>query len=132
MSKLKKLMKRFLPREFFSEYQAVVLSRGRRGEVNKYFRGGPDRYEFEFTLKHDSVFVVKIGKAFGREGRFQGVPTDFMPLQGRELPQVLALSGRRYGLQPGDTWLVKVRIQTFDESTRENVLDIYVTKAEAD
>ncbi|MBN2053487.1 hypothetical protein JW905_01110 [bacterium] len=130
MSKLKQFLKKLLPKDFFSEYQAVVIPSGKRMEVNKYFRAGPGRFEFEFIVRQDNVFGVKIGMAADKKGRFRGIPTDTKHIKGENqgAPFRIVLSGADFHYKSNDKWLVKARANNFDPYKKDHVLDIHVTE----
>lgn len=130
MNKIMRLLRKFLPRDLFCEYQAVVIPTDRRNEISKFFNAGPGKFEFEFIVRQHSVFAVKIGKAIEREGRFEGNPTETIHVDAssQEKPFTLVLSGKDYRMTKKDKWLVKVRAHTFDPKTKNNVLDIYVSE----
>lgn len=130
VGKISRFLRKFLPQDLFSQYETVIIPDGKRVETNKYFAGGPGECQFEFICRQESTFAVKIGKAVAKTPKFQGIPTDTKFLTGKNVSHKIRLSGTNFGLKPRDRWLVKVRVHSFAESARENILDIYVTDGE--
>lgn len=129
MSKVKNFFRKILPRDFFSEFQTVVIPGKRHTEVNKFFAAGQGKFEFELIVRQHNIFAVKIGLGYEKEGRFKGIPSDTKYVEGEnsERPFRFVISGMDCNYQDGDKWLVKARAHTFDPDKKDQVLDIYVT-----
>ncbi len=122
--KIKRLLKKILPKEFFADYENLIFDRDKPVEKSRTFKGSPHRYHFEFINKQHSVFAVKVGKAMGNLNQFAEEPTEWIILEGEGAVYHLELDGSEHKLGNDDLWLVKVRLYRALEK-KLNELQIY-------